>query len=79
MRSLRTHAGTPFQESSRRCTLGRTCCAAAARRRGLVVARAARARSNRCAVSASSSCSARTIEPSTSSETPLRLPRSSRA
>ena len=76
-RPLRTNAGTPAIASSMCCTLGRIRCCARRRLRGGDVC-VARARSNRCARSVSSSCSARASASSTVSETPLALPRSSR-
>ncbi len=72
-----TRAGAPVIASISLCTLGRTRCCVRRRRRG-VAGWAARARSNRCARSASSSCRARASASRTLSETPLRFPRSSR-
>lgn len=74
MRSLRTHVGAPMA-SMNRCRLGRNCCCGAAvRRRFAGPGWASRARSNRCAVSASSSLRACAMASSTSSDTPVRLP-----
>src|SRR5438445_3528475 len=73
MRPLRTHAGAPVMASRMRCTPGRTRWAAGRRRVPCVVF-AARARSNRCVRSASSSCSARASPSSTASEVPCRFP-----
>ena len=69
-RPLRTNAGTPAIASSMCCTVGRIPCCARRRRRGVTYA-LARARSNRCARSVSSSCSARASASRTVSETPL--------
>ena len=71
-RPLRTNAGTPDIASSMCCTVGRIRCCARRRLRGVDVC-AARARSNRWARSASSSCSARASASSTVSETPARV------
>src|SRR6266480_1481934 len=75
-RPLRTNAAVPAMESSTRCTLAGIC--ALARRRGVRLGFAARARLNRCSRSASDSCRARATASRTSSETPLMWPFSSR-
>src|SRR6266516_1849661 len=68
-RPLRRNAAVSVIESSRRRTLGRTCCRAG-RRCTTGEALAIRTRSSRCALSTSSRCRARAMPSSTSSEMP---------
>ena len=70
--------GAPVIAPSSHCTSGDTRCWAERRRRGAAVGWLARARSKRCAHSASSRCSADASASSTLSDTPARLPRSIR-
>src|SRR4051795_1164741 len=71
-RPLRTNATAVVIASSQCWMLGRTCWGWARRRGVWAVPRAARARSSRCARSASSSWSARAMASSTLSEAPRR-------
>jgi hypothetical protein len=77
-RPLRTNAAAPVIASRMCCTLGRIGCLAARLRGGVTLGCAARARSKRCARSASSRRNARESASSTLSDTPCTSPRSSR-
>jgi hypothetical protein len=75
-RSLPMWAAAPVIASSSCCTEGRMRCLVGRQRGGGPIGWAARARSKRCARSASSSCSARASASRTLSDAPARSPRS---